>query len=146
MTDAQAMIMELEGTGRQVNGQFMPYQDLVGKLTIGYGHNLDDNGIPSEVANLLLQADLANAIEAVRANCSCYDQLSRPRQLVLISMGFQFGKEGLSKWPRFLGAVHLGNFDEAAEELLDSKAAKVQAPVRFHILATMLRENVSQWV
>jgi hypothetical protein len=51
----------------------------------------------------------------------------------------------LSKFVRFLGALHLGKYDEAADELLNSKAAK-QAPARYQQLATMMREDVSEWI
>ena len=88
MTDAQQMLMSQEGTGpRDEHGRFLPYEDSVGKLTIGYGH-LIEKGIPADVANMLFQCDLADAIEDVRHCFSCYDQLSRPRQLVLCSMAY----------------------------------------------------------
>jgi lysozyme len=145
MTDAQAMLMAQEGTGPIQNGRFLPYKDSVGKLTIGYGHLLEA-GIPAEVANMLFQVDLADAVHAARQLFSCYDSLSRPRQLVLISMAFNLGKDGLSKWPRFISAVHASQWDEAADELLDSKAAREQAPARYQQLAKMMRDNTSAWV
>ena len=145
MTDAQQMLMQMEGTGPMSEGRFFPYVDSVGKTTIGYGHNLDANGLPSDIVMMLLLGDMDDALDAVRHNCSCYDQLSRARQLVLISLGFQFGKAGLAQWVRFLSAVHLGHYDEAADHLLDSKVAREQAPVRFRQLATMMRDSVSAW-
>jgi lysozyme len=145
MTDAQAMLMFQEGTGPTKDGRFLPYRDSLGKLTIGYGH-LVDKGIPSAVATMLFQCDLADAIEDVRALFSDYDSLSRPRQLVLISMAFNLGRDGLSQWPHFISAVKIGQFDEAADQLLDSKAAREQAPARYQQLAKMMRTNVSEWV
>lgn len=145
MTDLHAMLMEQEGTGPMSDGRFFPYVDSVGKTTIGYGHNIDDKGIPSDIAMMLFNADIADAIQDVRHNCSCYDSLSRPRQLVMVSLAFNLGRHGLAKFVRFLGALHLGKWEEAADELLDSKAAK-QAPVRYQQLAAMMRENVSRWV
>lgn len=146
MNDIESMLLYFEGSGPQRDGCHFPYPDSEGVQTIGYGHNLDAKGLPHDLVLMLFRADIADAIDAVRYNFSCYDQLSRPRQLVLTSMGFQFGKSGLAKWPRFISAVHLGHYDEAAEQLLDSKAAREQAPTRFKILAQMMRENVSQWV
>ena len=35
-----------------------PYRCPAGKLTIGYGHNLEANGISEEIANQLLHEDL----------------------------------------------------------------------------------------
>lgn len=146
MTDLQAMLIAQEGTGpRDEHGRFLPYTDSVGKLTIGYGH-LIEKGIPAEIGNMLFQSDLADAISDVRYVCSCYDQLSRPRQLVMVSLAFNLGRAGLGKFVRFLGALHLGHYDEAADHLLDSKAARTDAPARYKQLASMMRDNVSEWV
>ena len=145
MTDLETMLMQQEGTGpRGPHGEFLPYPDSLGKLTIGYGH-LVDKGLPSDVALMLFRADIAEALDDVRHTCSCYDTLSRPRQLVMISLAFNLGRERLSLFVRFLGAVHSSQWEDASVELLNSKAAK-QAPLRYQQLATMMRQNVSQWV
>lgn len=147
MTDAERMLIEFEGAGPMRGGMHVPYADSLGVLTIGYGHNLE-HGIPHDIVLMLFYGDMAKALDAVHANISdaCYDALSRPRQLVCISMGFQFGKAGLAKWPHFLSALHAGQYEVAAEALLDSKVAKEQAPGRFTTLATMMRNSTSKWV
>ena len=145
MTPLEAMIMTQEGAGPLREGRFFPYVDTQGRTTIGYGHNLDAKGLSQDMARMLLSIDIADAIEAVRHNFSCYDQLSRPRQMVLVSMAFNLGRDGLAKFVRFIGAVHLSKYDEAADHLLDSLAAK-QAPARYQELAKMMRDDVSQWI
>jgi lysozyme len=145
VTDIKAMLIAQEGPGPMKDGRFFPYVDTVGKRTIGFGHNLDDKGMPADVAMMLLHTDIADALDDVRHCCSCYDTLTRPRQLVMVSLAFNLGRERLNKFVRFLGAVHRVDWDEAADELLDSKAA-TQAPARYGQLAKMMRENVSLWV
>lgn len=146
MTDLQQMLMEQEGTGpRNEHGAFLPYMDSAGKLTIGYGH-LVDKGLPADIALMLFQVDIADAMDDVRHNFSCYDALSRPRQLVLISMSYNLGRKKLGKFVRFIGAVHLGHWDEAADEILDSDAARKDAPARYRQLAEMMRSNTSEWL
>lgn len=145
MTDAQAMIVAQEGTGPMREGRFYLYTDTVGKTTIGYGRNLDAKGISHNEALMFLSSDIADALEDVRHCFSCYDQLTRPRQLALISMAYNLGRTGLSKFVRFIGAMHLGQYDEAADHLLNSLAA-AQAPARYQELAKMIRTNESQWV
>jgi len=145
MTDVQTMLMQQEGTGpRDGHGRFLPYPDSLGKLTIGYGH-LVEKGIPADIALMLFNSDIADALDDIRHVCSCYDTLSRPRQLVMISLAFNLGREKLSQFVRFLGAVHMGHHDEAADELLDSKAAR-EAPTRYARLSEMWRTNTSPWI
>ncbi len=144
MSDVEDMLRAQEGTGPRKGDRFFPYLDTVGKTTIGYGHNLSAKGISEPIAKMLFAEDIADAIEDVRHNCSCYDQLSRPRQLVMISLAYNLGRDGLGKFVKFLGALHLGKFDDAADELLDSQAAK-QDPHRYNPLAYMMRTDLSQW-
>ncbi len=145
MSDVEDMLKAQEGTGPHNGDRFFPYIDTAGKITIGYGRNLSAKGLSALQVNMNFTEDIADAIDAVRHNCSCYDQLSRPRQLVLISLAFNLGQEGLGKFVKFLGALHLGKYDDAANELLNSKAAK-DDPHRYNPLAFMMRSNLSQWV
>ena len=145
MTPLQQLIMHQEGTGPMAQGRYFTDQDSVGKWTIGYGRNLTDNGLSKEEVLALLSSDIADAIDDVRHCFSCYDDLSQPRQMVLVSLAFNLGRERLSGFVRFIGAVHRGAWDEAADELLESKAAK-QAPSRYQELAAMMRTDVSVWV
>lgn len=146
MTDLEAMLMSQEGTGPMADGHFFPYPDSLHKITIGYGHNLDDKGIPADIALMLFRSDIADALDDVRHVCSCYDQLSRPRQLVMVSLAFNLGRAKLGRFVRFLAAVHLGHHEDAADELLDSKGAREDAPARYKQLAMMWRTNTSAWV
>ena len=122
-----------------------PYLDTVGKLTIGVGRNLDDKGLSRNEALDLLQNDINDAIEDVRHCCSIYDELSRPRQLVLISMAFNMGREGLSRFIRFLDALHANDWERAADEMMRSKWA-TQVGTRATTLAAMMRSNTSEWI
>ena len=146
MTDLERMLMQQEGTGpRDAQGRFLPYEDSVGKLTIGYGHVVA-KGIPSEIALMLFHTDIADALDDVHHVCSCYDTLSRPRQLCMVSLAFNLGREKLGLFVRFLGALHLGHYDDAADELLNSKAARTDAPARYRQLAQMMRTSESPWI
>ena len=88
---------------------------------------------------------MADAIEDVQHCCSIYHELSRPRQLVMINMSFNLGRERLGKFVRFLNALHQYDWDEAANQILDSDAAR-KLPTRYARLARMMREDVSRWV
>lgn len=138
MTDLQSMLLQQEGL------RLKAYMDEVGKITIGVGRNLDDKGISRDEAIMLLNADIADAIDDVQHVCSIYDQLSRPRQLVLVSMAFNMGRERLNGFVHFLNKLHQNDWAGAADEMLDSVWAK-QVGARATTLAKMMRENVSAW-
>lgn len=139
MTDAEAMMIEDEGERLKM------YLDTAGNWTIGIGHNLSAKPISKLASRTIFMEDMADAIDDVRHCCSIYGELSRPRQLVLINLAFNMGRDRLGKFVRFLGAIHRGDWNDAADELLDSKAAK-DLPSRYTRLAQMMREDVSRWV
>jgi len=145
VTPLQRLIMHQEGTGPMQNGRYLPYLDSVGKWSIAWGRNLSDNGISKDEAMMFLNSDLADALDDVNHCFSCYDTLSETRKAVLVSLAYNLGRERLSKFVRFIGAVHLGHWNDAADELLNSKAA-TQAPARYQELAAMIRTDVSVWV
>ena len=145
MTDVEQMIMRQEGTGPMKDGVFYPYKDTTGLLTIGYGHCLDRKGLTLDLAFMLLKMDIGGAIEDAMRLCSIFDELTRPRQLVLISMSYQLGHSGFARFVRFWDAIHREDWDHAAEEMLDSDAAR-QTPARYAGLIKMMRENKSEWI
>ncbi len=101
-----------------------PYNDSVyKKLTIGYGHNLDANGIPEWVADALLQTSIYKyAFDTTRVVPS-FHGLTDARQEVLVEMVFNLGAAGLAGFKKTLGYIAECNWDEAAREMLDSKWA-----------------------
>lgn len=111
---AAAKIRRYEGFSR------LPYKCPTGHLTIGYGHNLE-NGISKEAAEFILQEDLARAERAVKDAFPWWWKLGDARQFVLVDMAFNMGLAGLKGFKKMLTAIESGDFDKAAEEMLDSK-------------------------
>lgn len=145
LTDLQRMLKHQEGTGPVIHGRFMPYPDSVGKVTIGYGRNVDDRGISNEEALVLFNNDIADAIEDVTYCVSGYDQLSKARKMVLVSMAFNMGRTRFSTFAKMLDAVHRGEWEHAADEILDSDAARA-LPGRYGTLAAMMRYDTTDFV
>jgi len=121
------------------------YRDTVGKLTIGVGRNLDDRGISREEAYYLLNNDIKIAIETCNRIFQNFQKLDDTRQEVLINMAFQLGQIKLAKFKKMIKAIHSWNFNQAANEMLDSAWAK-QVPRRAYELSLLMRtgENVSK--
>jgi len=141
MTDLQELIIRHEGK-KLNNRRHMPYKDTKLKLTIGYGRNLDANGISEDEALYLLNNDLYAAMETARGLVPMFDLLTRPRQLVLTSMAYNLGPTGLAGFEKMLMAIKMANYEDAAREMLDSDAAR-DLPMRYQELAAMMRGNLS---
>lgn len=117
--------------------RLMPYTDTVGKLTIGYGRNLTDNGLRPDEAVLLLDNDLAAAIADVERAYPIVRTLSSVRQIVLANMCFNLGIGRLSLFRQMWAAVMAGNFQQASVEMLASEWAR-QVGARATRLAAMM--------
>jgi lysozyme len=133
----------LEQLKRDEGLRLKPYKDTVGKTTIGIGRNLDDVGISEDEAIILLHNDLAKVAGQIRAALPWAEQLGPIRGSVLGNMAFNMGIAGLLNFHKFLTAVRLGNYDQAASEMLDSKWAS-QVGTRAQRLAQQIRTN--EWV
>lgn len=147
LTDIQRLILKHEGNRAKAYDdatglELHPGMTLKGYVSIGVGRNLTGKGLNDEEINFLLCGDIADAIQDAKAVVPCFDALSRPRQLVLISMAFNLGRAGLEKFKRLIAAVEIGDYDDAADEILDSHSAK-QAPSRYNDLACMMRQDQS---
>lgn len=100
------------------------YKCPAGKLTIGYGRNLEDIGISKTEADYLFKADFNRSIQDAMALCNKYGinykDLSEARFFVLTDMAFNLGYERLLKFKKFFSALKKGLYDEAAKEMKDS--------------------------
>lgn len=101
--------------------RLFPYKCPAGKLTIGYGHNIEDNGITEEIAVKLLDADLQIAEREVRTKFPTYYKLNEARQFVLVDMCFNMGIAKLLTFKKMLSALAKGEYPTAAREMQDSK-------------------------
>ena len=116
-----------------------PYTDTVGKLTIGYGRNLDDNGISQKEADYLFDNDF-NRCQHELAQCSWYTTQPEGVQAALINMCFNLGLPTLKGFKRMIAALDAKNYTLAAQEVLNSKWA-IQVGQRAKDVAVMLREG-----
>ena len=116
-----------------------PYRCSAGKLSIGYGRNLDDVGISQSEACMLLSNDLHKCIKQCE-ELYCFDKLNDIRQNVLVNMCFNLGIVGLKRFVKFLRALELGDYETASIEMLDSLWSK-QVKGRSKHLAKTMREG-----
>ena len=110
----------------------------MGKLTIGVGWNLTDNGLPESIIDALLDEGIKQAQRDARAVCSVFDDLSDARQRVLVNMAFNLGRAGLAGFKNTLAQIAAGDYERAADNMLLSKWA-TQVGARAVRLAAMMR-------
>jgi len=100
-----------------------PYRCTAGKLTIGYGTNLDA-GVTEEEADKLLEMDIDEIEDVFKAKMpDWYFRLLPCRQSVLINMAYNLGINGLMKFKRMFDALGKDDFETASEEMLNSRWA-----------------------
>jgi len=102
-----------------------PYKCTAGKLTIGYGRNLDDKGINKDEASYMLYRDLHNVGYELNGRIpNIMDNMVIARSDILINMAFNIGVNGVLKFKKMLAALEIGDYNEAALQMMDSKWAK----------------------
>lgn len=116
--------------------KLVPYRDTVGKLTIGIGRNLDDNGITQDEANYMLQNDIALSVKEL-SQYGWFKRLDEVRQGALINMHFNLGLPRLLTFRKMIAALDAQDFKRAANEALDSRWAN-QVGARADRLARQL--------
>lgn len=103
--------------------ELKPYKCTSGKLTIGIGRNLEDVGISEHEAEYLLMNDLDTYMTAAKTY-DWYAGLNDPRKAVIVSMLFNMGQTNFNKFLKMKQALDVGDYAEAAKQMLDSKWAK----------------------
>ena len=118
-----------------------PYRCTAGKLTIGYGRNLDDCGISQTEAYVLLENDIQNCekqlLDEIPEIYNCLDDV---RKSVLLNMCFNLGIKGLLEFKNTLAFIAAGDWERAANGMLASKWAK-QVGKRAIELSEMMRKG-----
>lgn len=136
MIDIEKLTAELK---RDEGYRDKVYTCSAGKLTIGYGHNIEDNPIPEKVANDLLGHDIGQAL----AKCERWGwfyPLSDVRKRVIVNMVFNIGAGGVAMFRRMIDAIECREFDRAAHEMRDSRWYS-QVGQRAERLAVMMETN-----
>lgn len=119
-----------------------PYRCTAGKLTIGYGRNLEGKGISEGEAEYLLEEDLQDAMQDAEKLVSNYNNLTLARQVVLANMCFQMGFARVKGFAKMLKAIEAEDFEEAAVQMMDSKWARSDTPKRAAELARIMLNGV----
>ncbi|MBF8177649.1 glycoside hydrolase family protein [Herminiimonas contaminans] len=121
------------------------YNDHLGFATIGIGRLIDKRkggGITPEESAYLLANDIMRKSMDLDARLPWWKTLSDARRGVLLAMAFQMGIDGLLGFKNTLEAVRTGQYDRAADGMLQSMWAK-QTPERAKRMSEQMRTD--QW-
>lgn len=114
---ARSLIMNHESL------RLRPYKDSLGFLSIGYGHCLELHSITANAASLILDDDIDWFVSAIEKNIPYFRDIDPVRQAVLLDMTFNLGLIGVMKFHDMWKAIQSGNWNAAADALLNSKWA-----------------------
>lgn len=100
------------------------YKCPAGKLTIGYGHNIEDNGLSKSACEFVLYDDIDEAQKNV---CSIFgyeffESLPVCKRVALVDMMFNLGMAKFLTFKRFIFAVETQNWENASREVINSRA------------------------
>jgi lysozyme len=133
--------MSLKSSLKKHEGlRLKPYRCTAGKLSIGYGRNLDDVGITKEEAEILLDKDIAVCKREAR-RFGWFEELSSERQDVIVEMIFNLGMSRFLGFKKTIQAIMDKDFEEAAAQMLDSKWARQVGQRAITLSSKMLLDN-----
>lgn len=111
--------------------KYTVYLDHLGLPTIGIGHLITEDdpehgcSVGTEVSEERVQAlfrrDVAITIEDCQRLYPNFDKMPEEVQLICANMMFNLGYPRMSKFKMFRAAIEVRNWEEAAEQMIDSK-------------------------
>jgi len=131
--DRELLIKQLKRQEQSNRCALKPYRCPKGKLTIGWGHNMDANAlkgylawyyerhreITEDMADYLLDHDV-NLAEMDAATIPNFFKLSSVRQAVVVNMVFNMGIYTLKKFKNFLRAIYDQDVTRMVAEMKNS--------------------------
>ena len=114
------------------------YDDSLGIPTIGYGFAIKDLVLEEDLCDEILLRKLRKLGRSVMGKFPFFDSLPPDCKEVLMEMCYQLGVTGVSKFKKALKAMEDGDWEKAADEMLDSKWAK-QTPRRAKEMSDIIR-------
>lgn len=122
------------------------YKDSLGLLTIGVGRMVDSSvpggGLRDDEISYMLNNDIDDRIDGLTRALPWFQNLDDVRKAVLVNMSFM-GLSKLLAFTKTLDLIRHGQYDQAADEMLDSLWAK-QVGDRAKRLSDQMRTG--QWV
>lgn len=130
----------MEDLARDEGFRQFPYTCTAGALTVAYGRNLDAKGISRAEADILLRNDIVDAQADLERVFPVASRLSDNRYRALVNMMFNLGAERFMQFRKMRAAIERGDFEAAADEMVDSRWAR-QVGARAERLEDLMRRG-----
>tara|TARA_R110002020_G_scaffold17029_2_gene60265 strand:+ start:3897 stop:4301 length:405 start_codon:yes stop_codon:yes gene_type:complete len=114
------------------------YKCTEGYETIGYGFALKDLELDEDIADLILKRKLSKLQVRICDTFDWYLDSQQEVQDVVVNMCYQLGLSGFSQFKKTIYYLETEQYEEAAEEMLDSLWHK-QTPTRSQELSDIIR-------
>lgn len=131
------MSMRKDMVKRHEGLKLKPYLCPAGKLTIGFGRCLEENGISEAEADMMLENDLRRS-EIEAETFHWFLDLNDARRDAIVSMLFNLGLARFLGFRKMITALERKDYDEAARQMMDSLWSQ-QVPKRAFELAEIMR-------
>ena len=132
----------IEQLKRQEGFRAEPYKCSAGKLTIGYGHNLEAERWSRGIAEAQLHDDIRDARRSLVQHGYFGVPESEPvRRDCLVNMVFQMGMGGVLGFKNMIAALRDHDYLAASSHMLDSKWAREDTPGRANEMAEQMRSG-----
>ena len=119
------------------------YDDSLGIPTIGYGFAIKDLVLDEDIAEEILIRKLEKLQRNANSRFQWLEDMPQEVQEVVLNMCYQLGVTGVSKFRKAISALQEGEWQEAADEMLDSLWAR-QTPNRATELSDIVRNQVEK--
>lgn len=131
--DRDALIAQLE---KHEGVRLTLYVDTAGKMTIGVGRDLSDDGISYDEAIMLLDNDVAAVLDDLET-FPWWGNLSDPRQRAVADLRFNVGANGFRLFKKLIHCLAVGDWLGASNEIRNSQIS----PARKADLAQQMEQG-----
>ena len=121
--------------------ELLPYKCEENYLTIGFGRNIETNGIRQSEADFMLENDIETVFFDLDRNIPMWKFEPMNIKIVLCDMCYNLGIKKLLGFKLLLEAIDEADYETASREILDSKYAN-QVPNRAKRNALLCLEEV----
>lgn len=98
-----------------------PYKDSKGILTIGYGRNLEAEGVSQDEGLILMGNDIQRCEHELWNSFPAYAELNDVRKAVLINMAYNLGVVGVMGFRDMVNAITIFDWQAASDAMLNSE-------------------------